>query len=274
MPIIVRSLDELNSVSQAQFITTGYTDAQYKGTGIRTIVEATNLSLSQFYIDAQNGLQGQFISRATAEVLDALGLLVGCIRYSGESDNNFRVRILNALSTAATANIVALTQALLGLSEVRDVIVKKYANGIGSIAFYLIGISGIVDANTVALAQSTVDNIAAAGAFNMILTPTQVNLNVSASITTSSQAATIDVTTLQNGAITAAAKYVASLNMGSPFIVAELTTAVLNTSTSITNFQLTGLSITDSSGNTNELLPKDYQPLYDQELVPARIQII
>jgi hypothetical protein len=270
MALIIKNGDELNTDTVSRLVGLGYTDAKYKGTAVRDIVESADIHIADLYSAMSSNLTTQYLSQAKSDALDALGLLVGITRRNGESDQNLRVRIGNAIQASSGANLLALTQALLGLANVRDVIAKPFTHGIGSLSFYLIGIAGIPDATTIALAQQSIDSMAAGGAYSVVTVPQALLINITGSIATNNS---LTLQTLQSQAQLAIANYINNLSMGDTFIFDKIIQAVLDASPNITDFTVATISTTNTSGATVEQLVSNYTPLFDQELQPGAILI-
>jgi hypothetical protein len=270
MALINKSFSDLNNDSVARLVALGYTDAQFKGTAVRNIVESCNIQLADLYTAMNNNLTTQYITQAAGDSLDGLALLVGVVRRAGESTQNLRVRTSQAIQTKSGTNLSALTQSLLSLANVRDVIVRPYTHGIGSLSFYLIGVQGIVDAGTITLAQTTLDNQGPAGCFNLVTVPTSLFVNITGVISTSAD----NSVDLRTTAQTAISSYLANLSMGQQMVRAALDQAGLNAGNGkIIDFNPISISTTDTLGNTTEQLIGDYTPFFDQELQPGTILI-
>lgn len=273
MPLITKTFTELNSDSTTRLVNLGYTDAQFEATAVRDVVEAVDLHLAALYEDMRSNLEGNYLSSATADVLDALGLLLGVRRRGGENDTNLRYRIANALTVAKSANLQAHLDALFAITNIRDVIAKPFTQGVGSLTFYLIGIQGIVDAPTIALAQKSLASISAAGAYTVIKTPTPITVNITATIATNITTGQ-SATDLNGSASRAISNYLSNLTMGSGYVVSAFDQVVLDAGNgAITDFNLVTISTVDAAGNTTERLLGNYTPLFDQELEPGTILI-
>jgi hypothetical protein len=197
-------------------------------------------------------------------------MLVGCFRRGGEDDQAYRVRITKAYTTNARATLDALVSALQSLSNVREVIVRPFTQGAGSLTFYLIPITAPLDTATLSAAQASVTAIAAGGAFTVVTTPTTRLVNLTGAL---SGAGELTAAARAN-ATAAVARYIATLSMGEPLVLAEITRAVLDADASIIDFVPLTLSTTDSAGITTEQLLRNYTPLFDEELQPGSIALV
>lgn len=274
MPFITRTFNELDTVSIQQLLQLGYSDANYKGTAIRTIIEVVNGSVSSLFSSTAVNLQSTYLSNAATTVLDQLGKLVGLPRYAGESDSNYKTRLSKNKTLLTIGSISSIIVPILSMSTVRDVVVKNFIYGIGTIGLYLVGTGGPVDDSTLALAQSTATSQAAAGTTIVVKRPDYITISVYGTLSPNPNVNSQDTPQLQALASGAIQQYLSSLTMGQPMILAQLIASVINASQDITDFQVITMSATDSSGNTTELLVADYVPLYNQEVIAGTILVV
>ncbi len=275
MALIQKDFATLNADAVARLSSLGYTDANYQGTVLRSMVESVDLHIADLYSDMASNLGTQYLSQAATDSLEGLGLLVGVTARMGESDAALRARIAGAITGATGTNLSALVSALSNLSSVTNVVTVPYTQGIGTMAFYLVSSGSIVDAATVSAAASALALLGAAGAYNIVLTPTPLYVNLTATITTSTGVGT-NVANLQTQAQAAINTYINGLTMGQALITAELDAVVLTssgTNGTITDFDLLTISTTDANGNTVEQLLRNYTPQFDQQLLPGTISI-
>jgi uncharacterized phage protein gp47/JayE len=264
--LIPKDFPSLNNDSAARLTAMGFTDAQFVGTPTRNILEAIDLHLADFYTAYQNDFAGLFISQASGSTLDALGLLLGCVRQSGEGDPAFRFRITQATTSTQAANLAALTASLIALDNVRDVVVRPYLYGIGTCGFYLVAITGAeVSSTTVELAQAVLDQWQACGAMSYVLQPVPVYANIIMSI------ASTDATA-GSAAQAAITNWIASLSIGQPLILAKIIEVTIDAATTITDASFVSLSRT-VLGKTETMLLEDYVPLFNQRIVPGAITV-
>lgn len=272
MALVVKTLTELNNDTSSRLVGLGYTDAQYAGTGARSLLEATDIKLSDLYSMLSNDLQDYYLSQAGGSALDALVVLLGIYRRQGESDDNLRVRASKARTSAATGNLQSLTSALLSLSNVRDVIVRPFTYGIGSLTFYAIGTNGIVDAATLAMATQAIQANQAAGAYTVVTVPTSVQLNVTGTVLFNASVPMYQRQSVRNAAQAALATYISNLSMGDSFVVAKAIAVIMDAGGGqISDFTILTISTTAIDGTTREQLVRNYLPQFDEELIPGQI---
>ena len=269
MPLISKDFAQLDADSVARLVALGYTDASYEGTAVRNIVEAVDIHLGDLYSDLAINLDNFALSRASGAALDALVLLLGVFRRSGESDANLRFRATTARTVEKVANLEAHLSALFALANIRDVVARPFTHGIGSVTFYLIGQRGIVDSTTQALASTTLSSITAAGGYTRVTTPSPVLLNLYGQLALASGASQ---SAMRLAAQSAAANYLANLSMGDSFIKSKLDQVVIDAGQGqIVDFNLNTVSTTDTAGMITNRLLANYAPAFDEELEPGAI---
>jgi hypothetical protein len=271
MPLISKLTGDLNADTSSRLVGLGYTDAAYAGTGARNILEAITFKLSDVTATMAANLDQAYVSKANGANLDALGLLVGVPRRSSEIDQNYRVRITQSATSRDVSTLSSLLSALLTLSNVRNVIVRPFTQGPGSLSFYLIPIQAPITQDTITAAQVALGSLVAGGCTTSVLVPTTKYLNLVA--ITSIDTATANPNGSRSLVSQTVSKYIANLSMGTPFIVAEATAAAINADPSILDFNLITISTTDVNGVTMEQLPRNFTPAFDEELQPGQILI-
>ena len=104
----------------------------------RSILEIFSDELELAYEKSvQTALFG-LISKSEGVWLDELGKLLDCERNPGESDDNFKYRIIHQNQSLAAANKMAIKLACLNVPGVNDVEFRKYVRGTGSFDVYVI----------------------------------------------------------------------------------------------------------------------------------------
>jgi hypothetical protein len=269
MALVVKDQTTLINDSVSRLQTAGFTDAAYQGTPVRSITEAIDLHIANLYADMNTNITSAYLSQATGAALIAIALLVGVTPRNGESDNDLRYRASIAVQSTNGANMLELTTALLALDGIATVLPVPYTQGIGTLSFYLVATSGIATSAQIALAQSTVNNIQAAGTATFILTPTPILVNITGNIAITSSSSRTTVATAVEAAI---ANYIANLGMGNPLIINELISVALGVS-GTTDITLLTLSTTDQNSNTTEQILRNYTPQFDQQLLSGQIAI-
>jgi len=127
-------LDELRALQGTQITNTA------EGSVARALLEIPAASIAEAYRVVRETAENSYVSTASGEYLDMLGMLVGTYRQTGEPDDRFKFRITNALLYHAKGNITAVKIAAEMVAGVAEVVIEEGTAGPGSITIYVVGI--------------------------------------------------------------------------------------------------------------------------------------
>lgn len=113
-------------------------DGSTPGDITRILLGVVNKQLDSFYTVLRENHVQAFVSKATDARLDLIGQLVQCNREPGESNDNYRYRICNAVLDAASANETAVRLAALSAEGVQDIMMRPFTHGTGSFSVYVL----------------------------------------------------------------------------------------------------------------------------------------
>lgn len=113
-------------------------DGSTPGDITRILLGVVNKQLDSFYGTLRENHIQAFVSKAVGPRLELIGQLVQCKKNAGESDDNYRYRICNAVLDAASANETAVRLAALSATGVQDVIMRPFTHGTGSFSIYVV----------------------------------------------------------------------------------------------------------------------------------------
>lgn len=100
-----------------------------------------------------------------------------------ESDNDLKVRIINALTTNEAANQTALRIAALSVPGVSDVTIKEHVYGAGSAELVILSQSARVPAVLIELVQNKVNEIKSIGSVIVVKGPKEIGIELGAQLT-------------------------------------------------------------------------------------------
>lgn len=213
----------------------------------RLFANIINKRIVDFYDFFTNTILMAFISKATEEFLDNLGMLLGCERKINEEDDIYRKRICNQVTSLAKANEIAIRLAILSIDRVKDVKMKKHTNGPGS--FTVIPI--LYDINlfneTYSDIEKQIQDVMSFGEKVIIKQPTfkQVKLKIVLSNELNlndTQKQSIKISVREN-----IIKYVNSIKIGESLIINELTQIIMGTNDSILNYSIKEFKINNDN---------------------------
>jgi uncharacterized phage protein gp47/JayE len=184
-----------------------------------------------------------------------------------ESDDNYRYRIINAFTASAKANEMSIRLAALSVPGVADVIMKRYAYGIGTTGVFVISESpivsqGIVDAVSVAtnmVCSSGEKTIASAPNYKAIYSSIVLEFK---SDTPVSVKDSVCVQVRSN-----IVSYINNLKVNEEFVLHQLEQVILSTSNRIYDYVIQKMGIGDYNFDTGLI---DYY----QDVVPGNQVVV
>ncbi len=99
-----------------------------------------------------------------------------------ENDENFRLRIYNAMQTQATGNLTAVSQVARNIPGVSDVTIIPNIYGIGTTGLLVQGTAPITSPEIISSVQYAVDNVKPIGEIVAVVSPTYVGVEIQTGI--------------------------------------------------------------------------------------------
>ena len=200
----------------------------------KLFADILNKNISDFYDTLTINHMQAFITTATGEFLDAIGVLLNCVRKTDETDEDYRNRITHQVLSLSMANETAIRLTVLQVDGVEDVILKRYSHGPGSFTVVpLINVSYEVAAVLKAVEEAVL-KVCSYGEKVVVKAPTIKYVKMTVSLIFSINTTDVE---RQNTAVAVRENiisYINSLSAGSPFLVNELTQRIMNMESSIT----------------------------------------
>lgn len=211
------------------------------GSVTKLFSDIINKNISEFYETLSANHIQNFVTTATGDYLDAIGMMLNCSRNTDEADDDYRKRICNQVLTFAKANETSIRLAVLAVDGVEDVVLKKYSHGPGSIT--VVPVTNSLSYNAVSAVETALRDIVSCGEKVIVKQPSYkyVKINISLSIVLS----TYDTQkqTIYTEVREAIIKYINSLNIGEAIILNELTQRIMQVDDRIINYSCSSFSI-------------------------------
>lgn len=219
----------------------------------RLFADIINKNIADFYDTLKLNHMQAFVTTASKEFLDAIGILLNCIRKSGESDKDYKKRITNQCLSLSMANETSIRLAVLSIDGVDDVVMKRYSNGPGSFTIMPIIKNSYIEDDILSLVSEKVYSVSSYGEKIIIKLPEikyvklSINLIYSSNLTDSEkQALSVKV---RDNIIT----YINSIPVGQSFIINQLTEYIMQSdNTSETNYNTNIISYSCNDFKINE----------------------
>ena len=156
-----------------------------------------------------------------------------------ESDINFKYRLSNATLSAEKANEISIRMAALSVEGVANVIVRKYARGIGTYDILVIPIEGIATSSLLSSVQTAIEAVQACGIKGTAVSPTMVPVDIEVKLVFTSNTTDSEKTTIRSNVVSAIEKYTVNITIGGVFILNELRQQIMDVSAKILDHKIT-----------------------------------
>jgi uncharacterized phage protein gp47/JayE len=147
-----------------------------------------------------------------------------------ESDSNYRYRISNATLSAEKANEIAIRLAALSVNGVADVLIKKYARGIGTYDMIVIPTEGVAGDSLVSSVQTAIDAVTAYGIKGTAIKPTIIPVEIEVRIIFMDAATDFQRSQIRSLVRTSIERYIVNITIGGEFILNELRQQIMDVS--------------------------------------------
>jgi uncharacterized phage protein gp47/JayE len=234
--MILISNKDFNSLSETTV--TRLTEAGFTTTpgGIaKLFADILNQNISDFYETLTINHMQAFVTTATGEFLDAVGVLLNCTRKTDETDEDYRNRVTHQVLSLSMANETAIRLVVLQVDGVEDVILKRYSHGPGSFTVVPLINSSYDVATVLEAVEAAVLKVCSYGEKVIVKAPTIKYVKMTVSLVFSINTTDVEK---QNTAVAVRENiidYINSLSAGAPFLVNELTQRIMNQAASITS---------------------------------------
>jgi len=214
--------DQMNEqLTQNGFITT-------PGGIAKLFADIIAKNIAEFYDTLELNHVQAFVTTATGDFLDSIGVLLSCTRKGNEDDETFRKKITKQCLSLAKANESAIRLAVLGIDYVEDVVMKKYSNGPGSFTIMPI-IDSAAQSDVLGKVEETVLDVCSYGEKVIIKLPTLKYVKLTISLTYSGNLTDTEKQSIAVTVRTNIINYINSIPIGDALIINELTQVIMQT---------------------------------------------
>lgn len=168
-----------------------------------------------------------FLSTASKDALDMIGILVSCKRRDEESDDDYRYRISKQVLVVANANETAVRLAALSVDNVKEVILKPYTHGTGSFSCYIVTDDPYGEAEVLTQVKANLDKVKAYGIRVEVFKPKIIPVQLKAKIIYKKNVGDAEKPAISAQATEAIRDYINSRYPGEELIVYEIIQKVM-----------------------------------------------
>lgn len=203
----------------------GFVDAEAVDSGSRFNTAIDTLQYHNFlnYIDA---------SSDSLKVTNSAAIVTG---KDSESDTNYRFRLSQRTLSTEQANLTAVRLAALSVPGVADILIDRYARGIGTFDVVIRSIAPSVSTSLLSAVQAAIESVEAVGDRGIARAPEEVGLEIRYTLIYRENIPADEKALIEISTTNAVEDYVNNLAIGEDFIVNEVVQRVLQVDDRIKN---------------------------------------
>lgn len=213
------------------------------GSVARTFLEVLTEEFYDFYDELELSATMGFVSTARGHYLDMIGMLLNCERVLGETDDNYRSRIINQVYVAAGANLTAIRLKALSVAGVRDVIFRQYSHGAGSFSCYVITNETETSKSVLDAVQAAIEDAKAFGIYAEVKSPVLIPAQLMVRLIFSNEAGTAERASIRQAVATSIQGYFDNMGLGEELILNEIIQRVMEVNSKIRDTDVYGMTV-------------------------------
>lgn len=240
------------------------------GSITRALVDVFSGEISTLYHVIDINLRQVHPSTAAGRYLDLIGRMLGVVRRENETDENYLYRIAHRWDEAATANEMAVRLAALAVPGVRDVVMRPYVLGSGSFSVYPVLEPGADRAVVVEQVRAAVEQVCGYGTRFIVDTGAERVINLTAELRFDPLISAARRSELAAQAKNVIGRYIESLGLGDPLVLAEIYHRVMDLSS---DKEIRDVRVVRLTVDGVQVLIDNLTAEWDERFVPGAITI-
>ena len=213
------------------------------GSIAKLLLNLINTNIADLYSALTVNHVLSFLSTAQDSAVDEIGYMMNCTRIVDEIDDDYKYRISKWILTTATANETAIRLAALGITDVQDIVMRKFSYGPGT--YTIVILTNNVSANSTVITNVTtvVEAVNGYGINYEIVNPDMKYVSLKIKLLnqdTSSDGSNLDMSYLTMDALKI---YLLSRPIGGSIIIDDITKIIKNINSGIISYICTEIRI-------------------------------
>lgn len=185
-----------------------------------------------------------------------------------EADDDYRIRIIQAVRTASGGTSNSLRLAGLGVAGVRDIVVRETPYGLGTFETIVIVETQAIAPTVLQNVQTVINGLRPVGVGFFIREPNKVPFSITANVPVSS-IPNLDVDSLNSRVQIGLIRYLNTLVIGSPLVYNQMIQSIFNVAPDI----IIDVVLTSFQANGQEVVRRNYVPKTDELIIPGEINL-
>jgi hypothetical protein len=238
-----KSYDELCQQVYTDFVENGFSTTP--GSIAKLFADIINKNVSGFYEALSINHVQAFVTTATGDFLDAIGVLLNCTRNTSELDDDFRKRITHQCLSLPRANETSIRLAVLSVAGVEDVVLRRYSHGPGS--FTVVPIVNSSNPSVMSDIEDVLNDAASYGEKITIKLPTAKLVKIVISLIYSVSTTDVEKQNIAVKVREEIIKYINSLKTEQTLIINELAERIMDVDDNIVDYSCNDFKINNQN---------------------------
>lgn len=239
------------------------------GSIVRTFCEILSEEYSTFYDELDLNTTMGYVSSATGQFLDLIGALLNCTRLTGESDSNYRSRIVNQVYVIAGGNLTSIRLKVLSIEGVRDVVTREFTRGTGSFSLYVITDEVTAPQSLINQVEDAVSEAKSFGVFAEVKTPVLIPVQLKVRLVFSDKVSDTEKAAIRQTAKQSIKSYIDNIGLGGTFSINDVLRAGYDASKKVVDSEAITIKV---NGVTQ--FARNFTVDWDQRIVIDSLDVI
>lgn len=239
------------------------------GSVIKSLLDVIYDEIAEVREDFSDSIPLFYLSTSSGEYLEEIGKLFNCERNPGESDDNYRYRIVRQTQKLAKANETAIRLGCISVNGVHDIILRDYVRGTGTFDAYVITEDPRTPTDVVENVQEKIDEIQAKGIDGRAIKPKTMSVSLNIRYIFFPDVNNEDISNIIHEAENKIRAHIENIPMGGELIAQQIVADLMEINREkIRNAQITNMFIDEV-----ETLISDKELEWDERFYPKNINI-
>ena len=198
------------------------------GSIVIAIVDALIEELYNLYVELEMAKQQAYLSTSSGRFTEEIAALLNIQRRPGETDDDLKIRTVNATRTHATGNRVAIESAIKAVPGVATFDFRPYGQGTGSFTVFVYPEQGFNQTRLLDAVNAALVDVVAEGIRYDVRVPREKRIDMSLALHFSEGLTVMQKQAVRSDVSSTVSNYINSLQKGSVLYINELTRYILS----------------------------------------------
>lgn len=203
------------------------------GSIVIAIVDALIEELYTLYMELEMAKQQAYLSTSSGRFTEEIAALLNVQREPGETDDDLKIRTVNATRIHATGNRVAIEEAIKSVPGVASFDFRPYGQGTGSFTVYVYPEQGFNQTRLLDAVKAALVDVVAEGIRYDVRVPRENRIDLTVAVHFSEGLTVMQKQAFRSDVSATITNYINSLQKGNVLYINELTRHILSVDNNI-----------------------------------------